>query len=109
MAPRTSPFSCFCRDALADARYVYQTYLITKKDKNLNGVYLTLEQFASQVCGEHYDISRAAMEVWQWNGPEVTRTYPPDTVIEQLKPDTKGFRTVEYAVLLTFQVTFRDV
>jgi len=30
------------------------------------------------------------------------RTYPPDSAIEQVKPDDKGFRTVKYGVRLTF-------
>jgi hypothetical protein len=95
------PISCYCRDAIAEARYVWQTYLATGKDRNLNGIYLTLELNAGQKCGEGFNVLDAIQS--QWNGPEVTRTYPPDRTIEQLKPNQDGFRDVEYAVLLTFR------
>lgn len=103
--PADNPISCYCRDALADAHYVYQTYLITGKDRNLNGAYLSLAQKAEQACGTGYsDIQRAAKaKVWRWEGPEVTRLYPPDSQIEKLKPDANGLRTVQYEVRLTFR------
>ncbi len=96
--------SCYCRDAIMDARYVWGNYLLTGKDRNLNGAYLTLERHARQMCGEHYDVIKAIQtKDWQWNGPEVTRKYPPNSEIEQIKPDGRGFRTVEYEVRLTYR------
>ena len=99
-----NPISCYCRDAIMDARYVWGNYLLTGKDRNLNGAYLTLERHARQMCGEHYDIIKAIQtKDWQWNGPQVTRKCPPDNEIEQIKPDSRGFRTVEYEVRLTYR------
>src|ERR1700746_1421360 len=40
---KDSPASCYCRDAIVDARYVWHTYLITGKDHNLNGAELRLQ------------------------------------------------------------------
>jgi hypothetical protein len=97
------PISCYCRDALSDARYVYQTYLFSGKDLNLNGTYLTLWSHAAQECGKDFDVSRATHDAdWRWNGPEVVRTYPTDREIEQLKPDRFGFRTVRYKIELVY-------
>jgi hypothetical protein len=95
------PSSCYCRDAIADARYVRQTYLKTGKDRNLNGIYLVLEVWAGQRCGDGYDVLKA--EESKWNGPEVRRTYPPNSSIEKIKPDSNGFRTVTYEVQLTYR------
>ena len=101
---KDNPISCYCRDAIADARYVYENYLLTGKDRNLNGAYLTLEIHAHQMCGEHYDVVKAIQtKAWQWNGPEVMRQYPPDREINQIQPDNKGIRTVEYKVHLTYR------
>jgi hypothetical protein len=94
--------SCYCRDALVDVRYVYRTYLITGKDKNLNGAVLSLENYARQMCGKDYDVLAAEKEEWRWSGPEVTRSYPPDSEIERINPDNKGWRTVKYGVRLTY-------
>ena len=99
---KDNAISCYCRDALVDLRYVYQTYLLTGKDSNLNGAYLGLFSRAQEVCGEKYDVIAAREKEWQWNGPEVTRVYPPDSTIEKIKPDDKGFRIVEYRVQLTY-------
>ncbi len=102
---KDSSISCYCRDAIVDARYVWRTYLLSGKDRNLNGTYLTLLTNAGQMCGKGYDVSKAASDQeWRWNGPEVTRTYPSDSKIEEIRPDSKGFRTVQYLV----QVTYRD-
>ena len=95
------PISCYCRDAIADARYVRRTYLDIGKDRNLNGTYLALEAWARQQCGDGHDVLKA--EGSQWNGPEVTRKYPPDGSIEQIKPDSNGFRTVKYEARLTYR------
>jgi hypothetical protein len=88
-----------------DARYVYENYLLTGKDRNLNGTYLTLEQYAQQICGKQYDVVVKAIQTkdWQWNGPQVTREYPPERKINQIQPDSKGFQTVEYKVHLTYR------
>ena len=102
------PISCFCRDAIVDARYVWQTYLLPPKsgplrgrDENLNGAELTLQINATHMCGEHYDVHRAVVaEEWKWNGPEVSRTYPPDDVLLQIKPDSGGMIHYEYTVVL---------
>lgn len=99
-----NPISCFCRDAIMDARYVYQNYVLTGKDKNLNGVYLTLVDHAQQMCGEQYDVIEVTQtKNWHWNGPQVTREYPPEREINQIQPDSKGFRTVEYKVHLSYR------
>jgi hypothetical protein len=102
---RPETISCYCRDALVDARYVYQTYLITGKDLNLDGVYLNLAVGAADKCGiEVADVDRAARtKEWQWYGPEVVRKYPSDSAIEQIKPDSNGLRAVRYEVLLTYR------
>src|SRR5208337_4593936 len=74
---RDKAISCYCRDALTDARYVYQTYLLAGKDQNLGGAYLTLESNATRLCGEEYGVIRAAQDAdWRWSGPEVIRRYP---------------------------------
>jgi hypothetical protein len=99
-----NPFSCYCRDAIVVARYVYGTYLLTGKDQNLNGAYLRLWYHAQQMCGEQYDVLKVTQtKGWQWNGPQVTREYPPEKKINQIQPDSKGFRTVEYKVRLAYR------
>src|SRR5215471_9688791 len=95
------PMSCWCRDALVDARYVYHTYVLTEKDRNLNGTYLTLEKEISHTCGDGYPVTAVEERSWQWNGPEVTRTFPTEKEIAVLKPDANGVRTVRYRVRLT--------
>lgn len=99
--PKDRPISCYCRDALVDASYVYQSYL--QKDRNLAGAYLTLELRALEKCGDGYDVSQAVMEPWRWNGPEVIRKYPPNSEIDRIKPDGKGLRSVVYEVFLTYR------
>lgn len=100
---KDNAISCHCRDPLVDVQYVYLTYLITAKDSNLSGIYLVLSGHAQAMCGEKYDVTKAQGEHWQWDGPEVTRTYPSDSTIERMKADDKGFRTVEYRVRLTYR------
>jgi hypothetical protein len=95
------PMSCYCRDVLVDARYVYQTYIRTGKDLNLIGTVLTLEKEISHMCGDGYPVTSVQEQSWQWNGPEVTRMYPTDKEIAALKPDASGVRTVRYRVRLT--------
>src|SRR5215472_9285331 len=41
---KDKPISCYCRDAVTDARYVYKTYVLTGKDPNLNGTFLALQR-----------------------------------------------------------------
>jgi hypothetical protein len=95
------PISCYCRDAVADASYVLRTYLDTGKDRNLNGVHVALVIQAQRICGDDYDVLSA--ERSQWNGPEVKRTYPADSAIEKIPPDSNGFRMVSYEVQLTYR------
>lgn len=100
---KDNPICCFCRDAIMDARYVYETYLLTEKDRNLNGVYLALIDRARKTCGEKYDVYKATQTTeWRWDGPQVTREYPPEREIQKIHPDSKGFQTVEYKVRLTY-------
>jgi hypothetical protein len=100
---KDNSISCFCRDAIIEPRYVYQNYLLTGKDRNLNGVYLTLVDHARQMCGEEYDVYNATQaEAWQWEGPQVAREYPPESDLLKIKPDSKGFRTIEYKVHLIY-------
>jgi len=96
--------SCFCRDAIMDARYVFYYYLRTEKDNNLGEIYITLLDYAQQMCGEKYDDLYEATQntEWQWNGPQITREYPPEEEIQKSLPDSKGFLTVEYKVRLTY-------
>ena len=84
-----------------DARYVWHGYLLTGKDRNLNGTELTLQRNVTLMCGEHYDVNKAVeAEDWKWNGPEVSRTYPPDDVLLQIKPDSHGMIHYDYTVVL---------
>ena len=86
-----------------DARYLYEIYLLTGKDRNLNGAYLTLADHAAQFCGEKFDVCNATQkEGWQWEGPQVTREYPPEKELLAITPDAKGFRNVEYKVHLSY-------
>jgi hypothetical protein len=99
------PISCYCRDAIADARYVYFTYILSGKDANLNGTFLALIDRAERQCSLEYGAILEVSETqnWKWSGPEVTRTYPPDNEIERIAPDSKGFRLVKYKVRLTYR------
>jgi len=98
---KDGPISCYCRDAIVDARYVYSTYLLSGKDRNLNGTFLTLQRNAQEMCGKSYDVLRESeTEKWKWDGPEVVRTYPPDDVLRQIKPDSHGMIHYQYTVVL---------
>lgn len=44
---KDAPISCYCRDAIAETRYVYFTYLLSAKDDNLSGVVLALQERVS--------------------------------------------------------------
>jgi len=106
-----SPISCHCRDAIVDARYVWHTYLVPPtsgplrgRDENLYGTELTLQINATRMCGETYDVHKAVdAKDWKWNGPEVVRTYPPDEVLRQIKPDSHGMVHYEYTVVLLYR------
>lgn len=103
-ADSDKPISCYCRDAIVDVRYVWENYLVTRSDPNLNGAYWTLEIHARRMCSKHYDVLDAIRtNDWQWNGPQVTRKYPAQGKIEKIKPDSRGFRKVEYEVQLTYR------
>jgi len=96
--------SCYCRNDIMEARYVYENYLLTQRDANLNLAYLTLVEHAQQTCGEKLDVYIATQNTeWQWNGPQVMREYPPEREINKIQLDSKGFRTVEYKVRLIYR------
>jgi hypothetical protein len=101
---KDSSISCFCRDAIMDARYIFQTYLLSGKDSNLNGSYLELVDHAQRICGEKYsDVLNATQaKEWQWEGPQVKREYPTDAEIVKIKPDSNGLRSVKYKVHLIY-------
>lgn len=103
------PSSCYCRDTLADMRYMWNTYLLTEKDSNLNGAFLSLVTYATLQCGPTYPPYAVTEQDWQWDGPKVLRNYLADEVIQQLKPDEKGFRTVPYQVQLIYRDAKRKV
>jgi hypothetical protein len=104
------PISCYCRDALVDARYVYHTYLIAGKDVNLNGTYLALEAHTQQMCGKDYAVFNLVRATnWRWEGPEVRREYLPDEEIKKIAPDKDGWRTAPYKVHLTFRDSNQNV
>jgi len=98
---KDSPISCYCRDAIVDARYIWHAYLLTGKDRNLNGAELALQRNVTLMCGENFDVHKAVeAEEWKWNGPEVVRTSPPDDVLRQIKPDAHGLIQYEYTVVI---------
>jgi hypothetical protein len=100
---KDNPISCYCRDAIADARYVYLTYLRSGKDANLNGTFLALQQHAKEMCSQNYDVIKATeTENWKWSGPEVLRSYPLDSEINRIAPDRNGLRIVKYKVRLAY-------
>lgn len=104
------PISCFCRDDIAIARYVYVTYLLSGKDRNLNGAFLALQQRATGSCGEAIDVimDKTQAKEWKWDGPEVVRTYPSDEVIERISPKMENGKPVGRWVPFTVQLIFRD-
>jgi len=102
---KDQPISCFCRDAIVTARYVYSVYLLPGKDRNLNGAFLSLVQEIPNQCGTKYKNTAfeiAKRENWAWEGPEVVRAYPPDEVIRRISP-VSGARWVSYTVQLVFR------
>jgi hypothetical protein len=114
---KDNPISCYCRDAIADARYVYFTYFLSHKDLNLTGVFLHLQDYAGERCSrdttERLDegfISKiqdaTTLKDWKWSGPEVARTYPPDDVIKRIKPT--GEHGATRWVPFTVQLVYRD-
>ncbi len=117
---KDAPISCYCRDAIAEARYVYFTYLLSWKDRNLNGIFLALQQRAIETCGNpnfgdpNYNVIHGATETkdWKWNGPEVVRTYPPEDVIERINPERmderKDLKPTGRWVPFTVQLVYRD-
>jgi hypothetical protein len=106
--------SCFCRDAIVDARYLYFTYVLADPphyDRNVTGPFLALQNYAEERCS-HDEAERLSSDFiarmmdattkkdWKWNGPEVVRTYPPDDVLRQIKPDSRGMIQYEYTVVI---------
>lgn len=114
---KDNPISCYCRDAIVDARYVYFTYLLPFEDRNLDGAFLSLQRYAGEQCSRD---TAEAMEAdfidnidhattskdWKWTGPEVVRTYPPDDVIKRIKPS--GEHGSGRWVPFTVQLIYRD-
>jgi hypothetical protein len=98
------PISCYCKNAIAEARYVHYTYVLSGKDPNLTGVALSLMDRAGEACGKNgmdYHIWTLIHDAnWKWDGPEVVRTYPPDEVMRQLKPNGDGMIPIHYTVVL---------
>jgi len=114
---KDAPISCYCRDAIVEARYVYFSYILPGKDRNLNGVFLHLQQNASRTCGNpnfeepNLDVIIDATESkdWKWNGPEVVRTHPPQDVIDRISPEkTKDGKSIGRWVPFTVQLVYRD-
>jgi hypothetical protein len=107
---KDSAISCYCRDAIVQARYVYLNYFLPGNDDNLSGIVLTLQAHASEMCGKDYDVySAAETKGWKWNGPEVVRTYPSDEVIERISPEVKDGKPVGRWVPFTVQLVYHDV
>ncbi len=101
---KDNPITCYCRDAVEGARYVWFTYVLSGKDQNLNGPFLTLEIRAKELCGESFDVHKATVtKTWKWSGPEVVRNYPSDSEIKRISPDSNGFRLVKLNVRLTYR------
>lgn len=103
---KDNPISCYCRDAIVDARYVHYTYVDSGKDRNLSGVVLTLVGNIEQMCGETGKNLNGWEPLlarnWKWDGPEVVRSYPPDSEIDRIAPDSAWFRNVRYKLRLIF-------
>jgi hypothetical protein len=113
---KDNPISCYCRDAIADARYVHFTYLLPRKDANLYGTFLTLKHDALDQCsrdtaerGDSDFIQKTYDAItskdWKWSGPEVVRTSPPDEVVKRIKPSGEhgAGRWVPYTVQLVYR------
>jgi len=111
---KDNSISCFCRDAIVDARYLYFTYVLVDPphyDRNVTGPFLALQAHAEEKCS-HDEAERLSSDFigrmmdattekdWKWNGPEVVRRYPPDDVLRQIKPDRQGMIRYEYTVVI---------
>lgn len=109
-----NPMSCYCRDAMVDALYLYSTYVSVASshpDPNMTGPFLALQSRAGEMCSRNTN-ERLSLDFigkiqhdtttkdWKWNGPEVVRTYPPDDVLQQIKPDNGGMIHYQYSVVL---------
>ena len=106
---KDSSISCYCRDAIAEARYVYFNYLLNFKDTNFFFIEPSLEENASNLCGKGFDVLKAiSTKGWRWNGPEVVRTYPSDDVVERISPEMKDGKPYARWVPFTVQLVFRD-
>jgi hypothetical protein len=105
------PLSCWCRDALVDLRYVYATYVDVsspKHDANMDGPLLQLYHQVYQSCGHdaYNPVTVRKDSKWQWPGPEVVRTYPPDEVIARIQPEQRKdgkWRGRPFTVQLVFR------
>ena len=105
------PISCWCRDAIADLRYVYSNYFefrSPRRDVNMAGPILQLEKNARHVCGDDaYNLSNVEDDAnWRWPGPEVVRSFPPEEVIARIKSEMrngKKWRGTPFSVQLVFR------
>lgn len=111
---KDNPISCFCRDAIIEARYLYFKYVTAdspNSDPNLRGPFLALQARAEERCSRDkaerlsMDFTRRMLDAttakdWKWIGPEVVRTYPPDDVLRQIKPDGQGMIRYDYTVVI---------
>jgi hypothetical protein len=111
---KDNPISCYCRDAIADARYIYFNYFSVSSphpDRNMSGIFLALQSYAGEMCSRDSDErltpdfigkiqDATTTKDWKWDGPEFVRTYPPDDVIRLIKPDSRGWISVQYSVVL---------
>ena len=100
--------SCWCRDAVVDSRYVYATYLLPGKDPNLNGTFLALEQRVRDRCGATLNPLEVERGNWNWDGPEVVRTYPADDVVARIAPETRNGKATGRWIPFTVQLVYRD-
>lgn len=65
----TGMASCYCRDDIADARYVYFKYVDGSRDRNLSGVFLGLQRRIREDCGPAANGFRLARDKdWRWTG-----------------------------------------
>ncbi len=110
---KDNAISCYCRDAIANARYVYFAYFLTHKDDNFAGIFLALQDYAGEKCSrdtaERLDMDfiskiddATTSKDWKWSGPDVARTYPSDDVIKRIKP-SGATRWVPFTIHLVYR------
>jgi hypothetical protein len=96
---KDASISCICRLRIVEARYLNLTYIETAKDLNLTAALIDQVRLATEACGPNRDVEKALSDKqWEWDGPEVVRTYPPEDQIKRIKPDSRGMRHVPFTV-----------